>query len=538
MNVGRDHAMSNPSVPPPNDSSEVRELSLLLDIASSLSQSTDLNDVAGPVLKRMAEHMGMLRGTITILNRQTGELVIEEAYGLTDEERARGKYLLGEGVTGQVAQTGKPVVIPKVSQEPLFLDRTGTRMKEIKGGRKDISFLCVPIKLGKEVLGVLSADRLFDEHVSYTEDLRLLSAIATLIAQAVKAKQKNLEQIKVLREENQRLQDELGARLTDGRILGDSEAMRRLYQMILQVAPSTATVLIRGESGVGKELVASAIHFQSPRAHAPFVKVNCAALPEGVIESELFGHERGAFTDAVAQRKGRFELANGGTIFLDEISELSPAVQVKLLRVIQEREFERVGGTQTYKTDVRVVAATNRDLEQLIKDGWFREDLFYRLNVFPLYVPPLRERRTDILLLANHFVEKFSAANKKEVRRISPSATDLLMAHHWPGNVRELENCIERAVLLATDGVIHAHHLPLTLQTPEGVGELAQGRLQVALDALERELIQDALKNTRGNMARAARILDITERLMAIRVKRYKIDPKKYKSSKRSGEKE
>lgn len=516
---------------------EVRELSLLFDIASDLNQSPNLRDVMGPVLKRLAEHMGLLRGTITILNRQSDEIVIDEAYGLSEAERARGKYRLGEGVTGRVVQTGESIVVPRVSQEPLFLDRTGVRTREMQSG-SDLSFLCVPIRSGNEIIGALSADRPYDPSVALEEALRLLSVIAQLIAQAVKSRQGNLEQIEALEAENQRLQGELASRLSDGRILGDSAAMRRLYQMILQVAPSSATVLIRGESGVGKELVASAIHFHSSRARHPFIKVNCAALPEGVIESELFGHEKGAFTDAVTMRKGRFELADGGTIFLDEISEVSPTVQVKLLRVLQEREFERVGGTQTLKCDVRVVAATNRDLEQLIRDGWFREDLFYRLNVFPLYVPPLRERRTDILLLANHFVEKFARTNNKDVRRISTAAIDMLMEHHWPGNVRELENCIERAVLLSTDGVIHSHHLPFTLQTPEASDTMPKGALSAAVAALEREMVLDSLKATHGNMARAAKILGITERLIALRAKRYRIDPKRFKKPLEKGEKE
>lgn len=304
-----------------------------------------------------------------------------------------------------------------------------------------------------------------------------------------------------------------------------------MYDLIANVCKSDATVLITGESGVGKELVAHAIHYNSHRAGRPFVKVNCAALPETLIESELFGHEMGAFTGAVRERKGRFELAAGGTIFLDEIGDFSPSTQIKLLRVLQEREFERVGGSRTIKTDVRIVAATNRDLDALILEAKFRQDLYYRLNVFSIHVPPLRERKTDIPLLADYFVEKYSKLNRKKIQRISTPAIDMLMSYHWPGNVRELENCIERAVLLSEDEVIHGHHLPPTLQTAEATGTTHSGTLQEELDKVERELILDALKSSRGNMAKAARQLGLTERLMGLRVRKHDVDFRRFRCS-------
>ncbi|NLF40676.1 sigma 54-interacting transcriptional regulator, partial [bacterium] len=287
--------------------------------------------------------------------------------------------------------------------------------------------------------------------------------------------------------------------------------------------------LVLGESGTGKELVAQAIHYNSLRADKPFVKVNCAALPETILESELFGHEKGAFTGALSARKGRFELAAGGTIFLDEVGDFSPATQIRLLRVIQEREFEHVGGTETIKADVRIIAATNRDLLKLIDEGSFREDLYYRLNVFPIHLPPLRERKTDIPLLADHFVGKYSALNHRDIRRISTPAIDMLMSYHWPGNVRELENCIERAVLVSNDNVIHGHHLPPTLQTAEASGTGASGSLQDQLDNLERDVITDALKSARGNAAKAAQILGITERIMGLRLKKFSIDYRRFR---------
>ncbi|MHC4094325.1 MAG: sigma-54 interaction domain-containing protein, partial [Planctomycetota bacterium] len=269
----------------------------------------------------------------------------------------------------------------------------------------------------------------------------------------------------------------------------------------------------------------------SRRASKPFIKVNCAALPETIVESELFGHERGAFTGAITQRKGRFELAKGGTLFLDEVGDFSPATQIKMLRVLQEREFERVGGTATIKADVRIIAATNRDLEQMAVEGTFRQDLYYRLHVFPIHLPPLRERRADISLLADFFVEKYSKVNHKSIRRVSTPAIDMLMSYHWPGNVRELENCIERAVLMSTDDVIHSHHLPPTLQTAESSGTTPRGSLPEAMDNLERELILDALKISRGNMAKAARALGITERVMGLRVSKHNIDARRFRAA-------
>ena len=313
-------------------------------------------------------------------------------------------------------------------------------------------------------------------------------------------------------------------------IIGNSRTMRGVYAEIEQVCQSEASVLLRGESGVGKELVAHAIHDRSLRARRAFVRVNCAALSQSLLESELFGHERCAFTGALTRRKGRFELADGGTIFLDEIADLPHATQVALLRVLREREFERVGGTETIRVDVRVITATNRDLEVLMAEGGFREDLYYRLNVFPIHVPALRERKTDITLLADYFVERYSRQAGKTIRRISTPAIDMMMAYHWPGNVRELENCIERAVLLTEDDVIRGHHLPPTLQTAEATGTTARGTLRSALDALEREMVvDDALESARGNMASAARALGITERIMGLRVNRFGLDPRRFR---------
>jgi Nif-specific regulatory protein len=506
---------------------EVHELTLLFEVSQALERSMDLRDVVGSVLEAMAKHVGMLRGTITLLNRDTGEIFTEAAHGLSAKQRERGRYQLGEGITGRVVQTGRPAVVRRISDEPSFLDRTGSRSELDK---QDISFVCVPIKLGNEVIGALSADHAQAGQDQLNELVRLFSVIAQMIAQAVKLRQQALEEQERLREENVRLQEKLKDKFHPANIIGKSKAMQAVYDLIAQVSQSNTTVLIRGESGTGKELIAHAIHYNSFRANKTFIKVNCAALPETIIESELFGHEKGAFTGALKTRPGYFERADGGTIFLDEIAELSPEAQVRLLRVLQDKQVERVGGTATIKCDVRVLAATNRNLEELITEGRFRQDLYYRLNVFPIHAPPLRERGTDILLLANFFAEKFSKDNHKDIRRISTPAIDMLMSYHWPGNVRELENCIERAVLLSNDDVLHGHYLPPTLQTAEASGTVHRGTLPDTLDAVEHELIVEALKNSRGNKAKAARTLGISERLMGLRVKKHGIDYRRFRT--------
>ena len=506
---------------------EVTELSLLFEISQALDRSMDLRDVASALLQAIAKFTGMVRGTLTILNRETGEINIEAAHGLSASQRERGRYRPGEGVTGRVVQSGQPMVIPRIADEPMFLNKTGARDRI---PREDVSFICVPIKIGKQTLGAISVDRLFSDSVSLDEDVRLLMIIARMISQAVQLRLQALEERQRLLEENTRLQQELENRFRPSNMIGSSRAMQSVYDLIAQVAKSDSTVLIRGESGVGKEMVAHAIHYNSRRSTKPFIKVNCAALPEAVIESELFGHEKGSFTGAVAQRKGRFELANGGTIFLDEIGDLSPAMQIRLLRVLQEREFERVGGNDTISVDVRIIAATNRDLEKAMETGTFRQDLYFRINVFPIFLPPLRERRSDILDLANYFVEKYSKQNSKNVRRISTPAIDMLTSYHWPGNVRELENVIERAVILSNDDVVHGHHLPPTLQTAEASGTVMKETLETTLEKVEREMIIEALKNARGNKTKAAETLGITERIMGLRVEKYDIDARKFRT--------
>jgi Nif-specific regulatory protein len=504
----------------------IEDVTLLYEISKALNEHLELRNSLYKVLDILSSSLDMVRGTVSILNPLRDEISIEVAHSLSKSARERVKYKLGEGITGRVIQTGKPVAIPKISEEPLFLNRTASRKSKMI---EEISFLCIPIKKANQVIGALSVDKPYDKNYSLKEGVKLLSVVATMIAQHVV----NLEIIQLekekLRKENRRLRDELENKYRINNIIGNSNKMREVFQMISQVSKSNATVLIRGESGTGKELVANSIHYNSYRTEKPFVKVNCAAIPANLIESELFGHEKGAFTGAIKKKLGKFELANKGTIFLDEIGSIGLEVQTNLLRVLQEKEFDRVGGHQTIKTDVRIIAATNKNLEQAVDEESFRGDLYYRLNVFPIYMPPLRERKTDILLLADYFLEKYSKENNKEIKRFSTPAIDMIMAYHWPGNVRELENCIERSVLLCDGGVIHSYHLPPTLQTGEESDTLPDLSLEAAVSNLEREMIIDALKNSRGNITQAAQILKTTVRRFSYKAQKYGVDYKDYR---------
>jgi Nif-specific regulatory protein len=502
-----------------------KEIEVLFEITHALHATLDLRKALYDVLEIMSERLGMNRGSITLLTPETSEIHIVVAHG-TPSGASRGRYKLGEGVTGRVVESGRPMAIPHLNEEPLFLDRTRARSRLDKS---KISFICVPIKEGKRVLGALSVDRVFDNHSALDDDVQLLTIISGLIAQKLSLLERINREKEQLGKENLRLRKELAERYSFSNIIGNSRKMQEVFHLITQVAKSNANVLLLGESGTGKELVANAIHYNSLRADKPFVKVNCAALPANLVEAELFGHEKGAFTGANRQKEGKFELANTGSIFLDEIGSLDLESQGKLLRVLQERELERLGGTRTLKVNVRLVAATNKDLTEAVEAGAFREDLFYRLNVYPIYLPPLREREADLLLLADHFLEKYSSEYKKDIRRISTPAIDALMQYHWPGNVRELENCMERAVLLCEDRVIHGYHLPPTLQTAEETGTLQAQSLKEAVERFERELLIDALKSCRGNMRKAAQALQTTERIFGYKVKKYEVQPKQYR---------
>ena len=516
---------------PPSTCRVIQELGILFQVAKNLQAGSDLRTALDGALKEMATSLGLRRGTLRILNRATGERPVEAFFGKFPEALAPGFEERLAEVEGRVVREGEEIVVPDLHRPgKVLVSREIATASHSDFCPGAVSWLCVPVAYQTEVLGTLSATSSGPGRAAIEADLRLLTLVAQLAAQAVRARQQAREQLEYFRRENEKLQEQIKNHFRPDSMIGNSGAMKTVFHSIEQVATSATTVLIRGESGVGKELVAHGIHTRSPRAQKAFVKVNCAALPESIVESELFGHEKGAFTGAIAMRKGRFELAHRGTIFLDEIGELTLQTQAKLLRVLQEKEFERVGGTETLACDVRVIAATNRSLEDFVEEGKFRQDLYYRLNVFPIYVPALRERKTDILQLADFFVEKYNKANGKTIRRISTPAIDMLMNHHWPGNVRELENCIERASLLATDDVIHGYHLPPTLQMPaDNSGQEQHQTLEAAVDAFEREIISDALQAHHGNMAAAARQLGLTERVMGLRVRKHQIEPKSFR---------
>ncbi|HAH62751.1 MAG TPA: sigma-54-dependent Fis family transcriptional regulator, partial [Treponema sp.] len=462
------------------------EFQLLYEISTFLSGNLDLDIAMQTVLGQIANYHHILSGSITILNRTDGQIETQSFYGMSKEEAKRGVYRKGEGITGKVYDTGNPVIVDKISLEPAFLDRTGQHKKL----KVEQSFVCVPIKTDTEVIGALSITLTWEKEFKLQSYTKLLMIVASIVSLTVHMRQENIEEVEALQKENFRLQAELHSGYRPQNIIGESKIMKNLYVQMQQVARTNTTVLLLGESGVGKEKFAQAIHYCSGRADKPFITINCAALPESIIESELFGHEKGAFTDAKTMQRGKFELASCGTIFLDEIGEMPLSLQGKFLRVLQEHEFERIGGTVTIHADIRVIAATNRDLQELIRQGKFRVDLFYRLNVFPLVIPPLRERRTDIPLLINHFVEMYAKEQNKEIKAVAQPAMNLMMAYGWPGNIRELSNCIERAVILSTDEIIHSYHLPTVMQKPSEDGDRKNGTLYQILDSVEREVIQ------------------------------------------------
>lgn len=503
------------------------EVAVLNKISVLVARRSSVDEMLPAVLKILHSEMGLLRGTVTL--REGDHLVISASEGLSKDEVDKGLYKVGEGITGIVAQEGKGRIVPDISKDKNFLNRTGARTGE------SVAFICVPIIHQDDVIGTISIDRRVDEYTDLKADYHLLETISNIMADAIFAAYLAHQEREQLIEESNRLKLELENKLRPTEIIGNCSNMKKVYLMLSKVAASNATVLIRGESGTGKELVAKAIHNNSQRKDKPLIIVNCAALPESLIESELFGHEKGSFTGAINRKVGLAELADKGTLFLDEIGDISLPMQLKLLRFIQEHTFYRVGGNTERKVDVRIIAATSRNLEDMIAKGTFREDLYYRLNVFPIYMPALRNRKSDIILLAEYFLQKYSKIHNKTVLRISTPAINMITSYYWPGNVRELENCMEYAVLNTSDNVISGYNLPPSLQTAEATAQSSvtpterTGNYEAMVASFEKELIVNALKVTKGNATAAAKYLGTTQRVVLYKIKRLAIDTALYK---------
>ena len=518
---------------------EKAEISAIYEVGKILTSTQNLSRALGTSLRTLQSILGFDRAAIHLPDAATREIRMEVSSGYTAEERSRARYVWGEGIVGKTMKSGSPIAIPDVRHEPSFLDKTRAHVK----GGGPLSYISVPIKIGAEALGVLTAERIGRAGTQALDaDARTLTVVGCLIGQALKLH----AAIDRLQEEFQKQRQELEKTIRKTyrieNIIGQSKRMQEVFASVISVAPSRATVLLRGESGTGKERIARAIHLASPRAEGPLVTVNCAALPETLLESELFGHKRGAFTGAIEERKGRFEQAGGGTIFLDEVGDIPLPTQVKLLRVLQEKKFERLGENRTVAVDVRIIAATNADLEKLVEEGRFREDLFYRLNVIPLYLPPLRDRKEDILPLTEHFLDRFNREHGKGVS-LGPEVLRLLSEYRWPGNVRELENLVERVVVMAKSPAVQVHDLPRTIRIftsdpGEGsssvpgasAGSPAAGSREagtplgaVYLLAMEKEELRNALESAGWVIARAARLLGWTPRQIAYKMKKHSL---------------
>lgn len=522
-------------------------LSILTAIGECFSAQHELRDVFQKVMNIISDRRNMRRGTLILLDESTGQLRTEAAIGLSPDDIQKNRFALGEGITGSVVATGRARVVADIRREPDFLNRTRRLANEPSD--QPVSFICVPIRIDGRVAGALAVDQPLASEAQLKADQAFLEIIAAFLAQGIQIHQMVAREKNQLLEENAQLRAQIRDRFKFENIIGDAPAMQEVFATVGQIASSRATALLLGETGTGKEVIAKAIHYNSTRKDKPFIRVNCGALTGTLLESELFGHVKGSFTGAIRDKIGRFESADGGTIFLDEIGTMEPQLQVKLLRVLQERELERVGDGQVVKVDVRVVAATNVDLQEEVAKGTFREDLFYRLNVVPIYLPPLRNRREDVPRLIDYFLDKYNALNGRSLHKISRDMLSILMRYPWPGNVRELENAIERAVVLSRSEEFSEDLLPLNIrmfaqqrrqnQPTESMDtlvaklseqaiadyELREGQIHsLVIDQIEAALIEKALSRCNGVKTKAADFLGINRNTLNKKVKELGIE--------------
>ncbi|MEW6677977.1 MAG: sigma 54-interacting transcriptional regulator [Pseudomonadota bacterium] len=526
------------------------ELLVIRESVGLLGKSQDEALVVREILHLLSEFLGLNRGRVVLPDPETGELRIVHAYGLTKEEMERGRYLPGEGITGRVMMAGQTAIIQDVDEEPLFLFRSVARENL---PQETLSFIALPLEQAGRIIGVLGVHRLRERPRPLARDMQMLKIAATLITHVILVNQFIRERTGRLESENRELKWALtkdSSTYGSFGIVGESLQLRRALKQIEQVAQTEVTVLLLGESGTGKELFARALHLSSPRRDAPFVKVNCGAIPENLVESELFGYEKGAFTGATGSRPGYFEQADGGTLFLDEVGDLPLAMQVKLLRVLQEHTIQRIGARKEVPINVRIVAATNQDLQLLVSQGKFRLDLFYRLNVIPVRLPALRERAEDIRHLVRYYLNQLDQGYQRNVN-ITPEAMQRLTDHPWPGNIRQLRNVLERLILLAEGATIGEREVTAVLQTESQGQELMRGDMPSTLPPTlhpggamaltapgsvptpgtptvrpyhpvqesDRAAIENALAASGGNKSRAAQALGLTLRQLNYRMK-------------------
>ncbi|MCX7821495.1 MAG: sigma 54-interacting transcriptional regulator [Brevinematales bacterium] len=508
---------------------------LLIDLISSLEKSFELDDIFDFIMKKMSENFGIARGMlVTFENEEFNVLSVKKAFNISEDEMQRGIYKVGEGIVGRVVKTGKPISIKNLHEEKEFLNRM-----QIKRSKNiPISFIAVPLKIEGVVIGVLAVEKKFEDEKTLKESEEILVILSNFIAGKIRNINFLIKERENLIEENVTLKQELYKNYSFNNIIGKNKKMMDIFKLVQSVADSMASILILGESGTGKELIAKAIHYASSRRDGPFVSINCASIPETLLESELFGYKKGAFTGAATDKKGKFQLANGGTLFLDEIGDMPLYLQAKILRALQEKEIEPLGSETKVKIDIRLISATNKPIDLWVKEGKFREDLFYRINVIEIKLPPLRERKDDIPILANYFVKKYAEKNNRKVRGFSEEALLILQNYKWPGNVRELENIVERAVLLCEGSEIGIEDLPDYLRTEEDLPELHISKwiekivnnptyenrvYDFIIENIEKELISKALLKFDRNQLQTSDFLGINRNTLRSKIEKYGI---------------